>query len=877
MRRWMKVVFCFLFGIIFTNMFTMDQAVADESFGKREISAESSVLTQKKQAVLDMETMTFSLESEADEDGDTISKGMILTTAGITSDTYPAVLTKSDEMFKKAAAISERSKVELTVGEEIYYGNYSTNYFDVNGKPAYCLEPLKDTPNSGSYETQALTGGAVRKGLYYAYGGPGYELYRAKYGAIGIGENYSVNDEYCMSHCILSYLYMGTEEAFLGLDQQVIENLKQKAKNIESMPDPPESFYAFLFNLNSAGQTMGGSGKDRVGSIEIYKYSDHPEWIEGNRCYSLAGAVFGIYESGKDKLLWELTTDESGYAKKENIPIGNYDIRELKAPAGHVIQFKPQSIRIDENKVCTYKCTDQAQYYPIDLILQKKDKETDQSEAQGAATLEDAQFSIKYYSGYYEKNPADSGVTPVREWIMKTDSEGRIRMKEEQKVSGDPFYKNTEGEVVLPLGTVTFQEIKAPEGYLLNNEIFIETVREEGTGQTDTIFQCPTIPDQIIRGNLQIVKFREDKEEESEQGEQKVPLEGIVFTITSKTTGWQCEIVTDENGMRITALAGDKVVYSQTYYSIGGGFIVDEEHFGQQNSAPVEVPYPYSSAADLQKHCQETGLSLSGLMMKNELALHSKEELEQHLANVWEVMRGGIERGISTEGVLPGKLRVPRRAAALRRMLVSQDKTTTDPMAVVDWINMFALAVNEENAAGGRVVTAPTNGACGIIPAVLAYYDKFIREVNANSLARYLLVASAIGSLYKMNASISGAEVGCQGEVGVACSMAAAGLAELLGASPAQVCIAAEIAMEHNLGLTCDPVAGQVQVPCIERNAIAAVKAVNAARMALRRTSEPRVCLDKVIETMYETGKDMNAKYRETSRGGLAMKIVACD
>ena len=317
--------------------------------------------------------------------------------------------------------------------------------------------------------------------------------------------------------------------------------------------------------------------------------------------------------------------------------------------------------------------------------------------------------------------------------------------------------------------------------------------------------------------------------------------------------------------------------FKQHCLSVGGGFIVDEEHFGQQDSAPVEVPYPYSSAADLQKHCQETGLSLSGLMMKNELALHSKEELEQHLANVWEVMRGGIESGISTEGVLPGKLRVPRRAAALRRMLVSQDKTTTDPMAVVDWINMFALAVNEENAAGGRVVTAPTNGACGIIPAVLAYYDKFIREVNANSLARYLLVASAIGSLYKMNASISGAEVGCQGEVGVACSMAAAGLAELLGASPAQVCIAAEIAMEHNLGLTCDPVAGQVQVPCIERNAIAAVKAVNAARMALRRTSEPRVCLDKVIETMYETGKDMNAKYRETSRGGLAMKIVACD
>ncbi|EOL8938768.1 L-serine ammonia-lyase [Cronobacter dublinensis] len=332
-----------------------------------------------------------------------------------------------------------------------------------------------------------------------------------------------------------------------------------------------------------------------------------------------------------------------------------------------------------------------------------------------------------------------------------------------------------------------------------------------------------------------------------------------------------------ENGMRITALANDEVIYSQTYYSIGGGFIVDEAHFGQTQTSTTPVLYPYKTAADLQRHCRETGLSLSGLMMKNELALHSKEALEAHFTQVWDVMRGGIERGTTTEGVLPGKLRVPRRAAALRRMLVSHDKTDADPMNVVDWINMFALAVNEENAAGGRVVTAPTNGACGIVPAVLAYYDKFIREVNANSLARYLLVASAIGSLYKMNASISGAEVGCQGEVGVACSMAAAGLAELLGGSPAQVCIAAEIGMEHNLGLTCDPVAGQVQVPCIERNAIASVKAVNAARMALRRTSEPRVCLDKVIETMFETGKDMNARYRETSRGGLAVKVVACD
>ncbi len=331
-----------------------------------------------------------------------------------------------------------------------------------------------------------------------------------------------------------------------------------------------------------------------------------------------------------------------------------------------------------------------------------------------------------------------------------------------------------------------------------------------------------------------------------------------------------------ENAMRIHAFAGELLIYSNTYYSIGGGFIVDEAHFGVTTELPARVPYPYASALDLQRHCKESGLSLSGLVMQNELALHSREEIEQHLTEVWQVMHTGIERGMNTEGLLPGPMRISRRAAALRRILVSSDKNDRDPMNVVDWINMFAFAVNEENAAGGRVVTAPTNGACGIIPAVLAYYDRFIRPVNLNSYSRYFLTSGVIGTLYKMNASISGAEVGCQGEVGVACSMAAAGLAELMGGSPAQVCIAAEIAMEHNLGLTCDPLAGQVQVPCIERNAISAVKAVNAARMALRRTSEPRVCLDKVIETMYETGKDMNAKYRETSQGGLAIKVVAC-
>ncbi|OOF60596.1 L-serine ammonia-lyase [Rodentibacter sp. Ppn85] len=367
-----------------------------------------------------------------------------------------------------------------------------------------------------------------------------------------------------------------------------------------------------------------------------------------------------------------------------------------------------------------------------------------------------------------------------------------------------------------------------------------------------------------------IEKVKETAELSIEQGKKTVKFDfdnNLIFHSTF--------LKLHENGMTITALDADrKELYRQTYYSIGGGFIVDEAHFGQEEESAISVPYPYKNAEDILKHCTEKGLMLSTVMLENEIALHGKDALSAHLDNVWKTMQACIDHGLHTEGILPGPLRVPRRAASLHRMLQANTNLSNDPMRVIDWVNMFALAVNEENAAGGRVVTAPTNGACGIIPAVLSYYDKFVSPLTAEIVERYLLAAGMIGSLYKMNASISGAEVGCQGEVGVACSMAAAGLAEILGANPMQVCIAAEIAMEHNLGLTCDPVGGQVQVPCIERNAIASVKAINAARMALRRTTDPRVTLDKVIETMYETGKDMNAKYRETSQGGLAVKIV---
>lgn len=327
-----------------------------------------------------------------------------------------------------------------------------------------------------------------------------------------------------------------------------------------------------------------------------------------------------------------------------------------------------------------------------------------------------------------------------------------------------------------------------------------------------------------------------------------------------------------ENGMTLTAFDGEEVVLKKTYYSIGGGFILDEESFGAPVTDAVSAPFEFHSAEELLDHCARQEMSIPEIAWKNELALRPKNEIDHHLVKVWDVMQTGIQRGSSTEGILPGELRVPRRAAALRKRLEAGD--FNDPLVIMSWINMFALAVNEENALGGRVVTAPTNGACGVIPAVLSYYDKFVQPVTRDMFEDYFLTCTQIGALYKMNASISGAEVGCQGEVGVACSMAAAGLAQLMGGSPEQVCAAAEIGMEHHLGLTCDPVCGQVQVPCIERNAVAAVTAVNSARMALQRESKPTVSLDKVIATMYQTGKDMNAKYRETSLGGLATVVM---
>ncbi|HET9820781.1 MAG TPA: L-serine ammonia-lyase [Burkholderiaceae bacterium] len=338
------------------------------------------------------------------------------------------------------------------------------------------------------------------------------------------------------------------------------------------------------------------------------------------------------------------------------------------------------------------------------------------------------------------------------------------------------------------------------------------------------------------------------------------------------------------NGLRFHAFdAGGAELAQRTYYSVGGGFVVSDEVAAdgrrQKAIAPdtTVLAHPFRSGAELLELTQRQGLTIARLMRENERHWRTDQEITAGLARIWEVMQACVARGCATEGELPGGFRVKRRAAALRRALTERpEEALRDPLQVLDWVNLYALAVNEENAAGGRVVTAPTNGAAGIVPAVLHYYARFVPGATEEGVHDFLLTAAAIGILYKENASISGAEVGCQGEVGVACSMAAGALCAVLGGTPAQVENAAEIGMEHHLGLTCDPVGGLVQIPCIERNAIASVKAINAARMALRGDGTHYVSLDKVIKTMRETGADMMTKYKETARGGLAVNIVEC-
>ena len=361
----------------------------------------------------------------------------------------------------------------------------------------------------------------------------------------------------------------------------------------------------------------------------------------------------------------------------------------------------------------------------------------------------------------------------------------------------------------------------------------------------------------ILLGNQHAIPFDYDRDYQSHQ---KIFLEK------------------HSNGMKLSAYEKEQCIKSEIYYSIGGGFIVTEANFGLEEKETVALPLPFCSAADLLRLCEKEKCNIADIMLQNESVFQNIASIKKGILNIADVMTKCIERGLNTEGILPGGLFVKRRAAELYQKLETQSGlgSVYEKTDVMNWLNAYAMAVNEENAAGHQIVTAPTNGAAGIIPAVMRYYQKFVPDYNESGLIDYFLTAAAIGILYKKNASISGAEVGCQGEVGVASSMAAAGLTAAMNGTPQQVENAAEIAMEHHLGMTCDPIAGLVQIPCIERNAMGAVKAVNAARMALITDGEHYVSLDKVIDTMRRTGEDMMSIYKETSLGGLAVNIIEC-
>ena len=375
-----------------------------------------------------------------------------------------------------------------------------------------------------------------------------------------------------MSHCILSYLYSGNASAFTGLDSSDAAEVKKAAERIAGLPEPPEAFYAFLFNIGGDGQVMGGSGRDRAGTIEFVKKSDRPEWTEENPCYSLKGTVFGIYRPGEEQPAWKVTTDENGYAELTNIPIGVYEIAEIESPLGFSGDGRRKEVRVEENSVYTYECVNAAKYHPAHILLEKTDAETGEKSPQGAGSLEGAEFEVKYYHGYYDSDPGGLSVLPERTWTFRTNADGELCFTEESKTGGDEFYQNDSGENVLPLGTVTIREVKAPAGYLLNENVYVEEIRQDGSGPEDTVYHAPEVPEQIIRGDLQLVKFREDEDENQDQ---KTSLEGIVFTVTSKTTGEEIRIVTDENG------------YASTKTEEGGrGGLVYDTYVVSEKNAP---------------------------------------------------------------------------------------------------------------------------------------------------------------------------------------------------------------------------------------------------------------------------------------------------
>ncbi len=461
------------------------------------------------------------------------------------------------------ANLKSAARVSLEVGDVVGYGGYSTNYFSVDGKTAYCLEPLKSTPPAGEYTPEPLENGRLRKGLYYVYGGPGYNTFVTKYGYLGYAAEFRLDSEYCMSHCIVAYLYSGDQDAFVGLGDDLVSALKTEIDWIMSLPDPPASFYAFTFRSGSDSQAIGGSGKDRTGTIEVYKKSNREEWTKDNSCYSLKGAVFGIYEQGSDTLVCTVTTDEKGYGRAAELPIGDYEIAELKNPKGFALDGTKSRITVEENIVSRYDCTEKAQNYPAKLLIKKTDADTGKSQPQGEASLEGAEFTVKYYADHFSSDPEKAGGVPRKTWVFRSDREGRVLFTEDMKTGGDALYTDSDGNNTLPLGTLVIQETKAPTGYLADPDIHILPIESAGPGETDTVYHSPVIEEQVIRGGVLVEKWDSETEQNKPQG--KAMLSGTKIQIISlNDSPVTVDGVVQNKGDVITTLVTDENGTAQT-------------------------------------------------------------------------------------------------------------------------------------------------------------------------------------------------------------------------------------------------------------------------------------------------------------------------
>ena len=415
----------------------------------------------------------------------------------------------------------------------------------MDGRYAYCLEPTEAAPSDGYYETTAMGEGLLRKAMYYVLGGPGYETYRSTFGNLG-SVNWNEESEYAMSHCITAYCYTGDMDAFTGAPDDLKDALLWEISNIESLPDPPEAFEAFYFNVDGAGQTMGGCWDLELpqnGSIELQKSSAKPEMTDGNSAYSLAGAEYGVYKQGTEEQVATLVTNESGYARADEIPEGTYDIRELKAPAGYALDTTTGTVTVTGGQTVTYSCQDMPQNDPVLILLGKIDAETNLNKPQGTASLANAEFTVKYYKGFYDTDPAQQGINPERTWVLKTSEDGFTRLADEYKISGDELYKI--GDIpTLPLGTLTIQETKAPVGYLINPETFVRQITSEGTAENVATYNQPIVPETPQKGVIQLQKVDADKN--TAQGQSS--LAGAVYEVRNSNNEVVATLTTDNTG-----------------------------------------------------------------------------------------------------------------------------------------------------------------------------------------------------------------------------------------------------------------------------------------------------------------------------------------